>query len=87
MNHTDNHFEPSISDLRHDTDILTNQVPKRTTFYDLESNQDSSHEDADNIGINLPNINNDKLVEPLVTHTGNDTSTSAAPGVTIGTAL
>ncbi|KAG5576347.1 hypothetical protein H5410_056481 [Solanum commersonii] len=99
MNHTDNHFEPSISDLRHEvsslkeeirniksrlciieTDILTNQVPKRTTFNDLESNQDSSHEDDDNIGINLSNINNDHLAEPLFTHTCNDTSTSTALG-------
>ncbi|KAH0752302.1 hypothetical protein KY285_005450 [Solanum tuberosum] len=32
--------------------------------------------------INPPNINNDHLVEPFVTNTGNDTSTSAAPGVT-----
>ncbi|KAG5587355.1 hypothetical protein H5410_047789 [Solanum commersonii] len=58
MNLSDNHSEPSISDLCHEvsslkeqirninsqlciveTDILTNQVPKRTTFHDLESNQ------------------------------------------------
>ncbi|KAG5606258.1 hypothetical protein H5410_027750 [Solanum commersonii] len=81
MNRSDNHSEPSISDLHHEvsnlkeeirniksrlciveTDILTNQIPKRTTFQDLESNQSSSHEDL-----------NDNI--------GNDTSTSAAPGV------
>ncbi|KAH0654227.1 hypothetical protein KY289_031905 [Solanum tuberosum] len=68
-----------------ETDILTNQVPKRTTFHDLESNQDSDDDNVgiDNVGIDLSNINNDHPVEPLVTNTGNDTSTSAAPGVTI----
>ncbi|KAH0677979.1 hypothetical protein KY285_025780 [Solanum tuberosum] len=66
-----------------ETDILTSQVPKGVTFHDLESNQSSSHEDLDdNIGVDLPNINNDHLVETLGTNTGNDTSTSAAPGVT-----
>ncbi|KAH0664623.1 hypothetical protein KY285_025829 [Solanum tuberosum] len=64
-----------------ETDILTNQVPKGAAFHDLESNQSSSHEDLDdNIGIDPPN---DHLVEPFVTNTGNDTSTSAAPGVTV----
>ncbi|KAG5605965.1 hypothetical protein H5410_027457 [Solanum commersonii] len=67
-----------------ETDMLTNQVPKRTALQDLESNQSSSHEDLDdNIGIDLPNINNDNLVETFVTNIGNDTSTSAAPGVTV----
>ncbi|KAH0743047.1 hypothetical protein KY290_031040 [Solanum tuberosum] len=67
-----------------ETDILTSQVPKRTAFHDLESNQGSSHEDLDdNTGIDLSNVNNDHLLEPLVTNTGNDTSTSAAPGVTV----
>ncbi|KAH0654226.1 hypothetical protein KY289_031904 [Solanum tuberosum] len=67
-----------------ETDILTNQVPERTTFHDLESNQDSDDDNIgiDNVGIDLSNINNDHPVEPLVTNTGNDTSTSAAPGVT-----
>ncbi|KAH0730220.1 hypothetical protein KY289_001408 [Solanum tuberosum] len=101
MNRSDNHSEPSISDLRHEvsslkeeirniksrlciveTDILTNQVPKRTTLQDFESDQDSSQEN-DNTDVVLPNINNDHLIEPLVTNTGNDTSTSAAPGVTV----
>ncbi|KAH0689011.1 hypothetical protein KY289_016369 [Solanum tuberosum] len=102
MNRSDNHSEPSISDLRHEvsnlkeeirnikarlciveTDVLTSQVPKRTAFHDFESNQGSSHEDLDdNIGVDLSNINNDHLLENLVTNTGNDTSTSAAPGVT-----
>ncbi|KAH0665125.1 hypothetical protein KY285_026331 [Solanum tuberosum] len=67
-----------------ETDILTNQVPKITVFHDPESNQSSSHEDLDDtIDINLSNINNDQLVDTLVTNTGNDTSTSAAPGVTV----
>ncbi|KAH0660551.1 hypothetical protein KY289_029299 [Solanum tuberosum] len=103
MTLSDNHFEPSISDLHHEVsslkkeirniksrlciieiDILTNQVPKRTTFHDLESNQSSSHEDIDdNVGVDLSNINNDHLVEPFVTNTCNDTSTSAVPGVTL----
>ncbi|KAH0650255.1 hypothetical protein KY284_030167 [Solanum tuberosum] len=66
------------------TDIITNQVPKRAAFHDLESNQSSSHEDLDdNIGIDPSNINNDHLVEPFVTNTSNDTSSSAAAGVTI----
>ncbi|KAG5631410.1 hypothetical protein H5410_003127 [Solanum commersonii] len=53
-----------------ETDILTNQVPRGVAFHDLESNQSSSHEDLDdNIGIDLPNINNDHLVETLVTNT------------------
>ncbi|KAG5578675.1 hypothetical protein H5410_049302 [Solanum commersonii] len=65
-----------------ETDILTSQVPKRTAFQDLESHQSSSHEDLDdNIDIDLSNINNDHLGEPFVTNTGNDSSTSAAPGV------
>ncbi|KAH0695808.1 hypothetical protein KY289_013290 [Solanum tuberosum] len=80
MNRSDNHSEPSISDLHHETDILTNQVPKRTTFQDMESDQDSSNDD--NIDVIPSNINNDHLVEPFVTNTGNDTSTSVAPGVT-----
>ncbi|XP_049378163.1 uncharacterized protein LOC125842931 [Solanum stenotomum] len=67
-----------------ETDILTNQVPKGAAFHDLESNKGSSHEDlGDNIGIDLSNINNDHSVEPFVTNTGNDTSSSAAPGVTV----
>ncbi|KAH0734410.1 hypothetical protein KY285_010117 [Solanum tuberosum] len=99
MNRSDNHSEPSISDLCHEvsslkeeirgiksrlciveTDILTNQVPKRTTFQDIESDHDSSNDD--NIDVVPPNINNDHLVEPFVTNTGKDTSTSAAPGET-----
>ncbi|KAH0752254.1 hypothetical protein KY285_005402 [Solanum tuberosum] len=67
-----------------ETDILTSHVPKRTVFHDLESNQGSSYEDLDDkIGIDLSNINNDHLLEPLVTNTGNYTSTSAAAGVTV----
>ncbi|KAH0753194.1 hypothetical protein KY285_006342 [Solanum tuberosum] len=65
-----------------ETDILTNQVPKRTTLQDFESDQNSSQEN-DKTDVVLPNINNDHLIEPLVTNTGNDTSTSAAPGVTV----
>ncbi|KAG5593552.1 hypothetical protein H5410_044066 [Solanum commersonii] len=65
-----------------ETDILTNQVPKRTTLQDLESDQKSSQENND-IEVVLPNINNDHLVVPFITNTGNDTSTSAAPGVTV----
>ncbi|KAH0650257.1 hypothetical protein KY284_030169 [Solanum tuberosum] len=66
-----------------ETDIHTSQVPKRAAFHDLESNQSSSHEDQDdNIGIDPSNINSDHLIEPFITNTGNDTSSSAAPGVT-----
>ncbi|KAH0675904.1 hypothetical protein KY285_023705 [Solanum tuberosum] len=67
-----------------ETDVLTSHVTKGAAFHDLESNQGSSHEDLDNnTGIDPPNINNDHLVEPFVTNTGNNTSSSAAPGVTI----
>ncbi|KAG5576326.1 hypothetical protein H5410_056460 [Solanum commersonii] len=98
MNCSENHSEPSISDLRHEisslkeevrsiksqlciveTDILTNQVPKRTTYQDIESDQDSSNND--NIKDGPPETNHP--VEPFVTNTGNDTSTSTTPGVTL----
>ena len=50
----------------------------------MESNKNSSSNDSDeDVDINLANINNDHLVENLVPDTSNDTSTSAAPGVTV----
>ncbi|KAH0775051.1 hypothetical protein KY290_012188 [Solanum tuberosum] len=52
-----------------ETDILTNQFPKRTILQDLESDRDSSHDNDDNIDNVLSNINNDHLAEPVVTDT------------------
>lgn len=54
----------------------------------MESNRNSSSNDSDDdVDINLPNINNDHLVENPVLNIGNDTSTSAAPGVTVITSI
>ncbi|KAH0655253.1 hypothetical protein KY285_030135 [Solanum tuberosum] len=92
LRHEVSTLKEEIKDIRSrlcviEADNLVNQVPRGTTFQDLESNQSSSHEDLDITGINLPDINIDHPIEqPFVTDTGKETSSSAAPGVTIGIA-
>ena len=54
----------------------------------MDSNRNSSSNDSpDDVDINLPNINNDHLVENPVLNIGNDTSTSAAQGVMVITSI
>jgi len=96
MSRSENHFEPSIANIRHEVsslkeeikdiksrlgkveiDVLTDQVLKKATL----QKQDSDHESTQDNEVD--SINNDHLVEPTITNTGNNPSTSIAPGVTV----
>ncbi|KAH0658256.1 hypothetical protein KY289_027004 [Solanum tuberosum] len=95
MSRLDSHSESSISNLRNEISnlkdeikniksrlgkvkmyVLTDQVLKKATLQEPDSGHESTQDDE------CDSINNDHLIKPNITNTGNNPSSSTAPGVT-----